>query len=218
VTVDPQWPARSRWQFRLHTLFLLVAAIAVWMTYFINRQRNARLEERLVSMRPLARELQVDDPEAIAVVKLEEHWYGENRWEIYLPGGDYRVGLATRGIAETGFPPSATYRSIPSGPQGSRGRHRIALEESKAGDVRRVTVRCDGSKLSVEEPESWYSGTNRASGDSFEVSKQFPHNQPVVLLRRWFIRPDARSKTPQPSGPTEGIMIWIEPTSRKTKD
>jgi hypothetical protein len=218
VTVEPPRPARSRWQFRLHTLFLLVAAIAVWMTYFINRQRNARLEERLVSMRPLARELQVDDPEAIAVVKQEEHWYGENQWDLYLPGGDYRVGLATRGIDETGFPPSATYSSIPSGPQGSRGRHRIALEDSKIGDVRRVTVRCDGSKLSVDEPESWYSGTNTASGDLFEISKQFPPNQPVVLLRRRFIRHDARSKTLQRSGPTEGVMIWIEPASRKTKE
>jgi hypothetical protein len=217
MTVDPPRPARSRWQFRLHTLFLLVAAIAVWMTYFLNRNRNARLEERIASMRPLVRELQVDDPEAIAVVKLEEHWYGESRWDLYLPGGDYRVGLATRMIGETGFPPSATYRSIPSGPEGSRGRHRIALEESKIGDVRRVTVHCDGSNLSVDEPESWYSGSNRASGDSFEISKQFPANQPVVLLRRWFVRPDARSKTPQPSGPTDGIMIWIEPVSPKTR-
>ena len=62
-----------------------MAAIAVWMTCFLNRRQNARLEARIQALLPLVHELVIDDPAKIAVVKLEEYWYDENRWEVYLP-------------------------------------------------------------------------------------------------------------------------------------
>ena len=104
ASTQPSDGARpSRWQFGLRTVFLLMAAIAVWMTYFINRRENALLEQRIKAMVPLAHELVIDDPGRVAVVKLDEKWYDENRWEIYLPPGAYRLCLATRGINDSGL-------------------------------------------------------------------------------------------------------------------
>src|SRR5215468_248973 len=71
--------------------FLLMAAIAVWMAYFVNRRHNAALEARIKTMVPLAHELIIDDPKKIAVVRMEEYWYDENRWDLYLPEGRYRL-------------------------------------------------------------------------------------------------------------------------------
>src|SRR3954468_20955325 len=82
-------PRRARWQVGIRTLVLLTAAIAVWMTVLINRRHNALLDSRIRAMRSLARELLVDDPKRIAVVKLEEMWIDENQWLIHLPAGRY---------------------------------------------------------------------------------------------------------------------------------
>ena len=41
---------RKPWQVGLRTMFLLTAAIAVWITFFINRRENAVLESRIAAM------------------------------------------------------------------------------------------------------------------------------------------------------------------------
>jgi len=46
-------PRPSRLQFGLRSLFLSVAAIAVWTTYFNNRHRMTALEADVAAMRPL---------------------------------------------------------------------------------------------------------------------------------------------------------------------
>jgi hypothetical protein len=66
-----------------------MTAAAVWTVYFSSRSAIRHYEERITSMRPLTRELSVEDEELIAVVKLEPYWYDENRWAIYLPEGTY---------------------------------------------------------------------------------------------------------------------------------
>ena len=127
-------PGRSRWQVGLPTLLLLMAAIAVWMTCFLNRRQNARLEARIQALLPLVHELVIDDPAKIAVVKLEEYWYDENRWEVYLPPGDYRLCLATRGVDNQGFP--TAMKSVPL----AAGRHVLSLEQRLEKDIRRIAV------------------------------------------------------------------------------
>lgn len=198
-------PPRRRWQLGLRTLVLLLAAIAVWMTYFINRRQIESLAARIATMRPLARELVIDDPRKIAVVKLQELWMDDHRWEVYLPAGQYRLCLATRGVDQTGLAPIV--RSGRIGP----GRHLLGLEQRREQDGWRVTATWDGTgRLTAEEPREWDSGRGSMGGGEFSLSTQLAADQPAVLFRRIFTRQDARGQWSIPSGPAEGVLLWIE--------
>src|SRR4051812_6583864 len=96
---------RWRWQFGLRSLILMTAALAAWLTVFVNRRFNETLESRIQVMRPLAHVLEIDDPSKVAIVRLEEYWYDDHRWEVYLPAGQYQVCLATREIDNNGLAP-----------------------------------------------------------------------------------------------------------------
>ncbi|MFO0892382.1 MAG: hypothetical protein U0790_24985 [Isosphaeraceae bacterium] len=194
----------------MRTLFLLVAAIAVWLTSFVNRRQNAFLRGRIEVLQPLAHELLINDPRKIAVVKLEEYWYDDNSWDIHLPPGAYRLCLATREI-DSGLASARARAPLPA------GRHRIALDQQrdKGMDNWRVTVTLDGTKvLDVIEPKDWDPGRGSSGGGQYAISQQFAADQPLVLFRRRFDRPvgqgPGQSATPQ--GPCEGILLWIEPT------
>jgi hypothetical protein len=183
----------------------LTAAIAAWMAYFVNRRHNAELEARIKTLVPLAHELIIEDPRKIAVVKLEEYWYDENRWEIHLPDGRYRLCVATRGIDNTGLTPVGKSAPIEA------GRHYLALEQRRDRDVWRVTVLGDGKELvAVEEPRDWDPGIGSTGGGQYSLSEQLPPDQPAVLFRRRFMRPDGKGGWTTPLGPTEGILLWIE--------
>ena len=205
-------PGRKCWQVGLRTMFLITAAIAVWITFFINRRENAVLESRIAAMRPLARELVIDDAKKIAVVKLEEHWMDENRWEIYLPDGTYRLCMATRDIDEAGLAPAV--KSAPV----AAGRHRVELEQTLDNEVRRIAVAWDGTKRrEAVEPKGWDPGRGSSGGGQYAVSTQLPADRPAVLFRRKFwALPDAKGRMLTPAGPSEGILLWIERTGPST--
>jgi hypothetical protein len=138
-------------------------------------------------------------------VKLEEYWYDENRWEIYLPEGQYRLCMATHGIDDNGLAPVVRSTAIRG------GRHRLALEQQRDNDVWRVKVAWDGTEvLAVEEPKDWDPGSGSAGGGQYSISEQLPADKPAVLFRRRFMRGDAKGLTTTPNGPTEGILLWIE--------
>ena len=199
---------RRRWQIGLRTLFLLIAAIAVWMTYFLNRRDNASLEARIKAMVPLAHELIVDDPKRIAVVKLDEHWFDENRWEIYLPDGQYRLSLATRGISDAGLASVAKSTPIAS------GRHHLALEQRLDKDFWRISALWDGTELiAVDEPKVWNAGSGWIGGGEYSLSEQLPPDKPAVLYRRRFMGPSGNGQATSANASTEGILIWIERTA-----
>lgn len=201
-------PRRGRWQIGLRTVVLLTAAVAVWLTYSLERRRIADLTNRIAALSPLARELVVDDPGKIAVVKREERWYDENRWDVHLPAGRrYQLHLATREIAEGGFPPSAASAPLPS------GRHVVTVDQVRDGGNWRVEAGCDGTRLlSVKEPKEWDPGSGSTGGGHYPVSQQFVPERPVILFQRRFMGPrDKQGRAATPQGPTAGVMLWIEP-------
>lgn len=202
-------PRRSRWQVGLRTLVLLMATIAVWLTYFVNRRNIPLLEMRIKAMQPLAHELIVDDAGKIAVVKLEEHWFDENQWDLYLPPGSYRVCLATREIDTDGMAP--VVKSAPLKP----GRRRLTLERPPGQDACRVVVTCDGKPLlAVEEPKEWDPVSGSQGGGQYSQGESLAANTPVVLFRRRFFTPrDANGRSTVPPHPSDGILLWVEPTT-----
>lgn len=208
-----QKPRRRLWQIGLRTLFLLMTAVAVWTVHLSNRSATRSYEERINSMRPLARELSVEDEARIAVVKLEPYWYDENRWALYLPKGRYRLCLATREIDETGLAPIVG--SVPLSP----GRHVLTLEHDRSDDGWRVAVNGDGMPvLTAEEPKAWYPARGSSGGSEFDRSEQVPPDKPVVLFRRRFTQPGAAGTSRTPKGPTDGIMVWIERDGEALRD
>jgi hypothetical protein len=201
---------RSRWlklpQVRLRSIILLIAVIAAWTSYAINRREIASLNTRIKAIRPLARALEIDDPKQIAIVKMEELWSDDERWEVYLPEGQqYRVYVATREVDSKGFAPVAAVGNL------SSGRHRLALERSKSQNGHHVVMKWDGADVAaVDEPENWDQGVGSTGGSEVTTSKQFPASAPVVVFRRRFMErhPNGMNKTS--SGPTAGIQLWID--------
>jgi hypothetical protein len=190
----------------MRSVVLAIALIGVWLGVFINRRENARLESRLKTMLPLVRELVIEDPAKIAVVKLEEMWYDENHWDIWLPPGSYRVCVATRAIDDMGFP--ADFRTAMI----AAGRHRVALEAQREKEQWRVVVTADRNELlAVEEPKEWDPGNGSSGGSAFAECMHLDPSKPLVLFRRRFSR-GANGSYSTPSGPTEGILLWIERT------
>jgi hypothetical protein len=200
-------PRGKRWQVGLQTVFLLVAAIAVWMTHFVNRRQNAFLEARIAASRPLLRELAIDDPNRIAVVKLQELWSDDNRWDIHLPEGQYRLCLATRAIGSEGFPPVVAKSRVIGA-----GRHHFVLEQLPQPAGWRVRATWDETgELAVEEPKAWDPGVGSSGGGDYSLSTQMAADQQVVLFRRRFAKRQADGTTLfDPKYPTEGVMLWIE--------
>jgi hypothetical protein len=196
---------RKVWQVGLRTMFLLIAAIAVWLTYFINRRHNATLVSRIRAMAPLAHELIVDNPKKIAVVKLEQYWFDDDRWEIYLPDGQYRLCVATRGIEEGKLAQVTKSQPIKA------GRHHVALVKRLDKDIWRVTVAWDGAGLlAVEEPKDWDPGIGSFNDCRYSVSEQLAAEKPAVLFRARFMREIRNGQGLTRDGPTEGILLWIE--------
>ncbi len=142
-------------------------------------------------------------------MKREELWFDENQWELYLPPGAYRLCMATRQIDNHGLAP--VVKSVPF----FAGRHRLALEQRDLKSGWRVVVTCDGAeRIVAEEPKGWDEGSGSTGGGEFSTNAQLPADQPVVLFRRRFskrVPGQAGSSSQTPNGPTEGLMLWIEP-------
>jgi hypothetical protein len=197
---------RRPWQFGLRTAFLITAAIAAWTAVFVNGRESERLRPRIEALRPLARELIVDDPDQFAVVKLDEMWYDENRWDVHLPAGDYRLCIATRGIDQRGMTEPRSFAPI------AAGRHRLSLDQIPEGDDQRLIISCDGARLlDAAETKGW-AGTGWTGGSEFATSAQKPADRPLVLFRRRYHVPRGDNMTAPPDGPSNGLLIWIERT------
>lgn len=197
---------RFRWQFSLRLMLLLMAAVGVWTAVIVNRRAIPHLEQRIKTMRPLARELFISDPTKIAVVKCEELWYDDNEWEIYLPPGAFQLSLATREIDGQGMATPVKSAPLPT------GQTRLVYSQVKQGSGWRMIVTANGQELlTVDEPKEWYPAHGSSGGGQFSLSQQLPADAPVVLFRRRFTRPISPTSSQVPAGPCEGVLLWIEP-------
>ena len=159
--------ARPRWQIGLRGLGLVLLAVALWLTVVANRREIARLEGRIATLRPIARELVIADPSRFAAVLREPRWQGEDRWDVHVPAGSYRLCLATRGVEDgqpgPGGPDSLApvVRSLPIGP----GRHRVELDFARGDGPYRIAFGVDGGpRERVEEPKEWGSDGSMGGG------------------------------------------------------
>jgi hypothetical protein len=209
LTADPLPMARRkprRPQVGLSTLVLLIAVCGVGMTVVVNRRQIRALESSLPAIQQLARALKIDDPGQIAVVKLDPLWMNDDRWDVYLPAGEYRICMATQGIDVKGL--GVLKKSAPI----KAGRHRLELEFHRDGDLWKFQViSAELELLSLEETKEWgASGQSSGGGDVYSTSTQLPTDEPLVLYRR---RNGVRVSPMQvmtPRGPSEGILLWIE--------
>jgi hypothetical protein len=201
-------PRSGRWQVGLRTLFLLMAVVAVWLAVAINRRQNAYLESRIQVMQPIARELIVEDPARIAVVGLNDLWMDENRWDVHLPPGNYRLCVATRRVDKDGLAP--VVKSAPIAP----GRHRLRMDVRRKGENWQIPVTLDRAELfTLDETKDWARSSSTGGGE-YSTSTQMAADQPVILYRRRYMLENAPgSGSTTPDGPTEGLVMWIEPVA-----
>jgi hypothetical protein len=205
-------PRRSRWQFSLRMILLLTAAVGVWTAEIANRYEIQSLEKRINAMRPLARELIINDRNQIAVVKLEEHWYDANEWRVYLPPGEYQLRLATQDIPSQGFPSPQQTALLKS------GEFELSIMQKKQTDGHRVQVLKDGAVfMTADEPKNWDPGVGSSGGGQFSNSVQLKPSEPVVLFRRRFSQPAGKGSSTTPMEPCAGVMLWIEPIAKNPK-
>lgn len=210
VVESPTRPrGRFRFQVGIRSLVLLMASIAVWMTYLINRREIAKLDTRIAATLPLAHELNIADPDQFAVVMMEPQWMGDSRWDVYLPPGTYRLCVATREIGGKGLPPITERVPI------SAGKHRISLDQKENESGWHVTVLWDDSgRLIVDEPKEWFTSGTSSGGGQYSLAKQLLTDQPLILYDCRFQPGNPTVGSPLvPKAGGEGVMLWIERVS-----
>ncbi len=196
---------RTWLQFGLRGMLLLTALVAVWGTHLLNLRSIEQLEARVAVMRHMAAELTVDDPSRIAVVKRPPLWYDEQKWDLYLPAGGYRLCLATEAVDEKGFAPIDQEVMLP------QGRMQLELTQNRSGSGWRVTVLQDDREvMAVNKPSEWDAGVGSSGGGLYDRQQEFTVDEQVILMRRRFMVKSGNNNYDTPQGPTAGVLLWIE--------
>lgn len=167
-----------------------------------------RLERQLPGLRNFARELQIHDPNQFAAVKKLPEWYGEQAAEIHVPpGGPYELCLALDKIETSGVEKPLDRISIASGKHNIR----IFYETKKENSIASVIL--DGEvALTESRPKDWEPRAGSSGGMQFSTSKQYNHPAPWILFRRRFMTVSGPSSSQIASGPTLGLLVWIQKT------
>ncbi len=196
---------RSALQWNLQTLLLLTAVVAVWAGYLRYGSEIPQLEQEIDAMKRMVRELVIEDPQKVAIVKLQELWMDDQRWDVYLPEGSYALRLATREVGEEGLAPVAAEVPIPA------GQHRLELRREEDGDGWQIVALVDDQPAieAAEEP-GWYPGRGTEGSGAGSISTQQAADLPLEVQRFRFpkVRNDGTYKAPPE--PTEGLLLWIE--------
>jgi hypothetical protein len=113
--------------------------------------------------------------------------------------------LATRGIDNRGLARAVKRQPLKG------GRHRLALEQRQDKRIRRITVAWDETELpTFDEAKERNSGRGSSGGAQYGVSEQLAADEPAVLFRRRFTHEVSKGQSRTPTGPSEGILLWIE--------
>ena len=195
--------------FHLHlsTAFLGLAAIAVWLGYWAAIRDAAQQRAELPVLRRLSRELNVTDPSAITAVRRRAQWYGEKKWDVFLPSSSsYRICLAMDDLGPNDFPAAETTARL----QG--GRNEIELRYLKQDQHIVAQIWINGV-IAIESarPKAWDNSNGYSTTSDVSASQSFPADQPLKLL-------NLRLSVPTPTGggrthrnADKGVFIWIEP-------
>lgn len=193
-------------QWNIATLLLLMAAVAVWTTYFRMKSETERMLAERESLRRLARELVVDDPAQYAIVERHEQWHGEDVWDVHLPEAHrYVLKLATRDIGPRNFPETEYVTTLPA------GRHVISLEKSLTKERASAKVIVDdASVIEVPAVDDWFPGGGYGWGGTHTRATQSPTDKPLELIRIRFHKTRDDGSSRSSDEPYNGLFLWIE--------
>ena len=126
---------------------------------------------------------------------------------MYVPSSNFQLCLATRDIAESGYPDPNENVPLP------KGRYELQIEEIDQTDGYRIRVTRDEETLLdvLEKPKSGSDGSSSTSRTG--PSMQFDGSTEIELLRRHFMVqvPGSPGSSQTPTGPTDGVLLWIKP-------
>ncbi len=200
-------PRLFRMQIGLRHLLLLTLCAGAWAAHWTNQSHIAKLKPRLATLQKLAPELIVSDTSRLAIVQLESKWASDIRWDMYVPSSNYRLCLATRAVAESGFPDLYQNIALP------KGRYELQIEEVIQTNGFRIRV-TQNEEVLLDIVEAPLFGSNGSSSSSRNgPSLQFDDSTEIDLLRRRFLVPIPGSPGSSRStiGPTNGVLLWIKP-------
>lgn len=217
----------KRWklQLTLGNLLLLIAAVAAVFANIRASQRLRSARATVNNLRPIARELLVEDETEIAVVTRMPTRYGELIFDVFIPespetSGSHELALACDEIEgrreDSSYPrPDQT---VPIGP----GRHSIEIRHEKQNADRksdpghRVQILLDDAVvIRQSRPAQWQSGSGWSSSGPLKKTETYDPGRPVELHRRRFYRPTPTgSSTPPADEAAHGILLWIQPPGR----
>lgn len=198
-------------QLGLSTLLLATACVAAWGSAWMNARQSKQLAQQIASMRSLARELVIKDREHIAIIQQQAELYDQQIWHVYIPSDSLGLHLVTRDIP----PLNREVVDKHAGPIAtaplSAGPHKIELKSEREGKewVTQVLVD-DQPAITVREPEAWNAGRGSSGGGHFAQQADLPADEPAVLFSRVFMVPEGKLTTKLPTGPGDGIVLWID--------
>ncbi len=202
------------WQLGLRQMLMVTFCAGVWFAHWTNLRRIAILEPRLSNLQSLSPELNIVDPNRVAIVQLNSPWFSIERWEVYIPTDKFRICVATEGIDQSGFPD--TYASEPL-PQ---GRYEIHFEEQQGASSFHYLVTRNGQSCFdiVTNTSPGSNGSSSGSGVS-KRSLQFDVKVAIELIRRRYNVPVPGSpgSSQSPAVPSQGLLLWIQSTLLPTR-
>lgn len=181
----------------LLTMLLVVSVVAVWISYFTQKNENDEFSRKLPALRDIARELDVTDPSLLHVVAQHPEWKGERKWKVHVPSDGYFALSLLGGFA------------IPDSANANTANASSIQLESGVRTVEVVTDESTDTRVLVDGKETLcldylYTGFNRFGSQRIQKSTVFQLDEKAVLVEK---RVGKAKKL------TSGIMIWIEKVS-----